>query len=209
MESQTQPIIDPQRVKELIEGLEAQSDLLTQQGRAIDQQLQTVRKAKESLQRLLNLHDPTYAHSGTNDTLPDLQDTWKEYQDTGDIVYLRGPASPAELRQIIYDNPITPSSGRKHARNVAKHRNLMGLKLMAERSSNRTFRLIDFARNMSAVGMTKTAHISYMNALVRHLRSEPQNWKHLGRGQWKYTGRPTATPNAEAPATPKASATAG
>ena len=209
MEFQSQPIIDTDRVQEMIEGLEAHSELLNQQGRAIDQQLQTVRKAKDSLKRLLNVHDPTYAHSGATETLPDLQDTWKEYQDTGDIVYLHGPASPAELRQIIYDNPITPSSGRKHARNVAKHRNLMGLKLMAERSSNRTFRLIDFARNMSAVGMTKTAHISYMNALVRHLRSEPHNWKHLGRGQWKYTGRPTAAPNAEALATPQASATAG
>ena len=209
MEFQSQPITDPDRVQELIQVLETQSELLTQQGWAIDQQLQTVRRAKESLQCLLNLHDPTYAYSGRNDTLPDLQDTWKEYQDTGDTVYLRGPASPAELRQIIYDNPIAPYSGRKHARNVLKHRNLMGLRLMAERSSNRTFRLTDFARNMSAVGMTKTAHISYMNALARHLRSEPEDWKNLGRGQWKYTGRPTATPSTPAPTTPQDSATAG
>ena len=195
MESQTQPIIDPDRVKELIEGLEAQSDLLTQQGRTIDQQLQTVRKAKQSLQRLLKIHDPTHAHSGATDTLPDLQDTWKEYQDTGEQVYLRCPASPAELRQIIYDNPIAPDSGRKHARNVVKHRNLIGLKLMAERSSTRTFHLTNFARNMSAVGMTTTTHISYMNTLTRHLRSQPEDWKDMGRGQWKYTGRPTGTPH--------------
>ena len=181
---------DPAKVEDMLADLNQAEEHLTQRMQDIEKDLDAIRLAKDGLSKLLNAHQSTHTTSAAHVEIP--HETWDEYRELGHAIPDDCPASPRDLADIIEDYPIPEGAQITKVWEIKKARNLAALRLMAQRTTDETFLLLDFAKLMCAVGLAAGAPKRRKTTLERHMLSEPAHWKKLGNGYWMFTDKPEA-----------------
>ena len=161
----------------------------------INDELDWIKAAKSAISQILNRADQK--------TLPESPiepssqavffDTWDEYRRADYPIPEVSLASPSELKDIIDDLPIPAGMKANKTWPIKKERNLQALRLMAGRTTDGTFRLLDMANTMSAVGFFDGQGRRFKTTLARHMESVPDEWEKLSPGIWKFLKSPAVT----------------
>lgn len=163
--------------------------------KVINDELDSIQTAKSAISRILN-HDEQGTHPGSStehSTQSVSYETWDEYRKADYAIPEECFASPSELKQIIEDLPIPAGMKVNQTWPIKKERNLRALGLMAGRTPDGTFRLLDMANVMSAVGLFDGLGHRFKTTLTRHMESVPDEWENLGSGIWKFLKAPAVT----------------
>ena len=186
---------DPEKVDAMLADLDQAEERLTQSWHSIEKELEAVRLIKSGLRQLLEVratedmpstHTTSAAHVG----IP--HETWDEYRELGHAIPDDCPASPRDLADIIEDYPIPEGAQTTKAWEIKKVRNLAALRLLAQRTTDEKFLLLDFAKLLCAVGLAAGPPKHRKTTLERHMQSEPEHWKNLGDGYWMFIDTPEA-----------------